>query len=152
MATFIPETVHNLHRRATVAQKCPAAFLHWKAPSLISVGTALGAVELRKVVTTCASLSGWTDLVEIRSSCRRSLHIASAVPYVILAGKQRCTAGNRRTGPPIAECASLHVSSPQSELHYSSRGERENGLSMILITPRWTSRHSLADIIQLLSA
>jgi len=50
----------------------------------------------------------------------------------------------------MAECASLLISSSQSDLRYTNQRNREQ-LVHDLITPHWPSRHCLVEIIHLLS-
>jgi len=56
-----------------------------------------------------------TDLAEIQSSCCRSLRIASkrTVPYVLLAGKRRCSAQNKALAHPWP-CVLLYAFPPLS--------------------------------------
>ncbi|KAI2665734.1 Protein P [Labeo rohita] len=51
--------LHDLCRSVTVTRTCTAALRHWRNAECYTRGTSLGAIKLRKVVTTDASLTGW---------------------------------------------------------------------------------------------
>ncbi|GAA6095931.1 uncharacterized protein LOC125138511, partial [Tachysurus ichikawai] len=51
--------LRDLCRYVTVTRACVAALRHWRAAVFYAHGAPLGAIMLRKVVTTDASLTGW---------------------------------------------------------------------------------------------
>ncbi|KAI5103666.1 hypothetical protein C0J45_7247 [Silurus meridionalis] len=59
--------LRDLCRYVTVTCACMAALRHWRAAEFYAHGTLLGAIMLRKVVTTDASLTGWGATQEGRS-------------------------------------------------------------------------------------
>ncbi|XP_051994281.1 uncharacterized protein LOC127652201 [Xyrauchen texanus] len=73
--------LRDLCRSVTVTRSCTAALRHWRSADMYAHGTPLGAVMLRKVVTTDASLTGWGATQEGRTvngswpSELRSAHI-----------------------------------------------------------------------------
>lgn len=90
---------------------------------------------------------------EIRTGERRSIRLARKLPlsYVLLSkGHGRAPRG-RSTGPPMAESAPVCFSSPVPDIPTLAR-VREQGLSLILIAPRWPKVPWLAEIIPLLYA
>lgn len=58
VATFQPDS-RPLPLGYSDARACTAALRHWKNADFYARGTPLGAVTMRKVVTTDASLTGW---------------------------------------------------------------------------------------------
>ncbi|KAL0194774.1 hypothetical protein M9458_008346, partial [Cirrhinus mrigala] len=73
--------LHDLCRSVTVTRTCTATLRHWRNAEFYTRGTSLGAIKLRKVVTTDASLTGWGATQEGRivngvwTSTLRSAHI-----------------------------------------------------------------------------
>ncbi|KAL0201455.1 hypothetical protein M9458_004642, partial [Cirrhinus mrigala] len=73
--------LRDLCRSVTVTRTCTAALCHWRNAEFYTRGTPLRAVNLRKVVTTDASLTGWGATQEGRivngvwTSTLRSAHI-----------------------------------------------------------------------------
>ncbi|XP_035277790.1 uncharacterized protein LOC118229687, partial [Anguilla anguilla] len=103
--------VSDLHRRLSVTRECYQTLRHWENTDFYTQGTPLDIILMRKVVTTDASLSGWGATQEGR----------------IVNGKwpiQLCVSRRGCTGPPMARCAPLCVSSPRSHLSHSSQSER----------------------------
>ncbi|KAI2645853.1 Transposon Ty3-G Gag-Pol polyprotein [Labeo rohita] len=56
----------HLNRKVIVSALCMRALRYWKNRSFLESGTPLGAVSMRKVVTTDVSLSGWGAVCEGR--------------------------------------------------------------------------------------
>jgi hypothetical protein len=59
--------IRDLCRSVTVTRACSAALRHWESEDFYARGTPLGAVTMRKVVTTDASLTGWGATQEGRT-------------------------------------------------------------------------------------
>ncbi|KAK9957701.1 hypothetical protein ABG768_011924, partial [Culter alburnus] len=56
----------HLNRKVIVTSLCMRALHHWRDRAFLESGTPLGAVSMRKVVTTDASLTGWGAVCEGR--------------------------------------------------------------------------------------
>ncbi|XP_058634818.1 uncharacterized protein LOC131542294 [Onychostoma macrolepis] len=73
--------IRDLCRSVTVTRACSTVLRHWESEDFYARGTPLGAVTMRKVVTTDASLTGWGATQEGRTvnglwPCKlRSAHI-----------------------------------------------------------------------------
>ncbi|XP_056093378.1 uncharacterized protein LOC130072339 [Rhinichthys klamathensis goyatoka] len=59
--------IRDLCRSVTVTRACSATLRHWERENFYARGTPLGAVTMRKVVTTDASLTGWGATQEGRT-------------------------------------------------------------------------------------
>ncbi|XP_029963540.1 uncharacterized protein LOC115400030 [Salarias fasciatus] len=57
----------HLRRMVRVSPECLLALRHWRDPGIFSTGVPLGAVVMRKTVTTDASLTGWGAVFGRRS-------------------------------------------------------------------------------------
>ncbi|XP_041852953.1 uncharacterized protein LOC121647506 [Melanotaenia boesemani] len=164
----------HLHRRVRITAQCITALRPWRDPTILTSGVPLGAVSSRVTMTTDASLSGGADLLSrgnpLYGEWRLHPHVVAQIWQRYGQADVDLFASQENTHCPLFFSLSdvsaplgvdalahqwpdvlLYAFPPLSLISPTLARVREQGLTLILVAPRWPSKHWIAAIIQLLA-